>query len=343
MTPDSSHDLKATPVTSHDVARKAGVSRSVVSRAFTEGSRISEKSRAKVIAAANDLGYQVNYLARGLKTKHSNLVGIVAADLDTPFRARQVKVIAEECISHGFRPILLSAERTGEEDLISLLFSYNIAGMIVTTSTPSTAIISKCSRLSIPLVMINRGTNVKGADCVQIDVDQGGKLAFKMLASRGSRRLALLQPEEGSFSVTRRASAFLNICKQNDISTIRFLSKGHSYQCGHRMAAEIAVADEKIDGVFCVTDLLALGLLDGLRRDWGLNIPNDIQLVGFDDIEQGSWDSFQLSTIRQDADEQAIEAVKLMIDRIKQPDADQKTFSQKLVPIFRSTTRHLEL
>ena len=194
------------PPTSFDVARLAGVSRSTVSRAFTDGSPISGDVRRKVLKAAEELGYHVNYLARGLQTKHSNLVGIVASRLDTPFRSRQVKAVAQMLTHSGFRPMLLTAESAEDVGaLLGSLFSYNVAGMVVTSDTPPSSIIDECRRLDIPVVLINRDPSITGADRVQMDPSEAGRLVLEMLQERGARRFAVLAPATRTFSVSGRA------------------------------------------------------------------------------------------------------------------------------------------
>ncbi|MCF6326631.1 MAG: substrate-binding domain-containing protein [Devosiaceae bacterium] len=327
-------------VTSFDVARHAGVSRSVVSRAFTKGAIISDTARAKVLQSADELGYQVNYLARGLQTKHSNLVGIVASALDTPYRARQVRIAAQECIKRGFRPILLTAESAVEsEKLTSLLFNYNVAGVIITSAEPSSKIITECNRLSIPIVMVNRGSDISGADCVQMDIDQAGALAYQMLNEAGAHRLAVLMPRVESYSVSGRARAFVDICKKHKTPALVFTSSDQSYTAGLDAAQEIGPSIDTLDGIFCATDLLALGLLDGLRHNWNIKVPENLSVVGCDDIEQASWCSYQLSTIHQDADEQAIAAVNIMLKRIEDPTMATQTYIQNLTPLHRGTTK----
>lgn len=327
------------PVTSFDVARRAGVSRSMVSRAFTEGANISEKSREKVLKAAEELGYRVNFMARGLQTRQSNLVGIVASSLDTPFRSRQVRIAAQEIISHGYRPILLTVEPDDDiENWVSVMLNYNVAGVIVTSATPSPKIIQECKRLRTPLVLINRGKNQDIADTVQIDVQQAGELAFSMLTRSGAGRLAVVHPQTPSYSVTGRALAFINRCHAEGIAVQEFTSSSQSYDAGHDIAGSVGLSLDKIDGIFCATDLLALGLMDRLRADWNARFPDDLQVVGCDDIEQAGWGAYQLSTMRQDAEEQVLAAVAQMLDRIENPDTPIKHFSQKLTPIFRKTT-----
>ncbi|ASJ73397.1 Catabolite control protein A [Granulosicoccus antarcticus IMCC3135] len=312
----------------------------MVSRAYTDGAKISNESRKKVYEAAEKLGYRVNYLARGLQTRQSNLVGIVASALDTPFRARQVKMAAREFIRQGYRPMLMVAETPDEvEQLISLLFSYNVAGMLITSATPSSEIIVESNNLSVPVVLINRETEIVGPDKVQIDIQQAGKLAFDMLIRSGAKNLAVVRPVSPSFSVTGRSDAFVQHCSENGYSAQVFNAASQSYDSGFEVAGKIGLALDRIDGLFCTTDLLAIGVMDRLRADWNVDIPNGLQIVGFDDIEQAKWGSYQLSTIRQDAKEQACAAVDLMLDRIENPDRDPKIYLQTVVPIFRNTTQ----
>ncbi|MES0825076.1 LacI family DNA-binding transcriptional regulator [Ruegeria sp. SCP11] len=327
------------PVTSFDVARRAGVSRSMVSRAFTEGANISDKSREKVLKAAEELGYRVNFLARGLQTRQSNLVGIVASSLDTPFRSKQVRIAAQEIISHGFRPILLTVEPDDDiEQWLSVMLNYNVAGVIVTSATPSPKIIQECHRLHMPLVLINRGQNQDIADTVQIDVRQAGELAYTMLTRVPVKRLAVVHPQTPSYSVTGRAHAFLDKCRAENVAVEEFISSSQSYAAGYDIGGSIGLSLDQIDGVFCTTDLLAFGVMDRLRADWNAHFPEDVQIVGCDDIEQAGWGAYQLSTMRQDAEQQVMAAVRQMLDRIENPEMEIQHFSQVLTPIFRKTT-----
>lgn len=327
-------------VTSFDVARKAGVSRSAVSRAFSEKAVISETTRKKVLEAAKELGYSVNFMARSLQTRHSNLVGIVVSALDTPFRAAQVKVAAQEFVRQGFRPILMNAETSEEvEKLSAQLFNYNVAGILVTSATPPSTIIGECNRLSIPIVLVNRGSEVEGVDNVQMDIEQAGQIAFDMLTRSNATSLAVVHPQTTSYSVTGRAQAFVETCRSNGVAVTEFLSPGQTYTAGAEIADQIAKARDKFSGVFCSTDTLAFGVIDELRHTHGLSIPADLEIIGCDDVEQASWASYQLSTIRQDSTAQSIAAVDLMLKRIKNPAEQGQTIVQPVTSVYRNTTR----
>lgn len=328
--------------TSFDVARIAGVSRSAVSRAFTPGAHISEATKSKVDKAAKELGYRVNSLARGLQQSHSGIVGLVASRLDTPMRSRQVRLLSEALIRAGYRPMLLTAERPDDVGgLIESLLGYSVAGMIFTSDTPPRALIEDCGRLALPVVLVNRAGVSNWGDRVVADIETGGRLAFEMLAKCGAGRLACLRPRKETYSVTGRANAFLKSAVARDISCAVFDTDDQSYDEARRAVAALGRAVfADIDGLFCATDLMAIGALDGLRIDLGLDVPNDIQVVGFDDIEQSSWGAYDLSTIRQDLVEQTDAAIRLLQERMADISMPNRTHFQELTPIYRSTTKH---
>lgn len=326
--------------TSFDVARLAGVSRSAVSRAYTPGANIAEATRQKVYVAAAELGYRVNSLARGLQGQHSGIVGLVASRLDTPLRSRQVRLLGQALIREGFRPMLLTAEKPDEVGgLIDSLLGYSVAGMIVTSDTPPSALIEDCGRLGLPVVLINRAGKTNWGDRIVADSETGGALALEMLRRSGATRLAGLAPQVETFSVTGRIAAFMAGAKAAGVPCKMLTAADQSYDDARAALNAQASALDGIDGLFCATDLMALGTVDALRLDLGRAVPEDIQVVGFDDIEQAAWGAYDLSTIRQDLEEQTVQAIQLLLDRTKDVEMSPRTVTQTLVPVYRGTTK----
>lgn len=326
--------------TSFDVAKLAGVHRSAVSRAFSDNGSISQETKLKVIKAADQLGYRVNYLARGLQNNDSGLVGIVASRLDTPYRAEQVRIIARELINNGLMPLLITAETQADvKNLMSKMLNYNVAGMIITSDTPPSEIVDECQRLAVPLVLVNRDVKIGEADRVQLDVQAAGQMAFDMLYACGARRFCVLKPADRTYTVAGRARAFVAICEAKGLDVDLRQSQSQNYEAGLLAADRMAQDIEQFDGVFCATDLLALGLLDGLRHRHACSIPDDIQLLGFDDITQSAWLGNRLSTIKQDVERSGVLAVELIVGRLEHPDRPVTTVSVPLEPIYRQTTK----
>ena len=274
--------------TSFDVARLAGVSRSAVSRAFTPGANIAPDTKDKVTKAASELGYRVNSLARGLQQAHSGIVGLVASRLDTPLRSQQVRQLSEALTREGFKPMLITAERPDEvSSLIESLLGYSIAGMIFTSDTPPRALIEDCGRLGLPVVLVNRAGASNWGDRVVADNAQAGQLATRVLIQAGATCLGCLVPRRETYSVSGRAKAFLSSAAKHGLPTEVLYAADQGYEDARvgLNGTDRSVFD-RIDGLFCSTDLMAIGALDALRIDLGISVPDQIQVLGFDDIEQ---------------------------------------------------------
>ena len=321
--------------TSFDVARLAGVSRSAVSRAFTPGGAVAEKTRQKVFAAASELGYRVNSLARALQGEHSGIMGVLASRLDTPVRSRQVKLLAQAMLSDGYRPMLVTAEHPEDvAGLFDMLLGYNVAGVVVTSDTPPQSAIEACRHARVPVVLINRAEPAAGwGDRVVADPGESGALAHRILVQAGVTRPAVLTPAAPSYSVTGRTEAFARAAP----GTLRLAARDQSYAAAR--AALCQAGADGFDGLFCATDLMALGALDALRLDLGVAVPEQVQVLGFDDIEQASWGAYQLSTIRQDFETQTALAIRLLQARIADRDLPTRTEAVPIAPVIRATTR----
>lgn len=302
-------------ITSFDVARRAGVSRTAVSRAFTPGARIAEETRQKVLEAAHDLGYRVNYLARGLSNRRSDLVGVVAADLDNPFRTMQVEQISTSLLRRNFRPILLVSKGRDSDRLIGELLHYAVSGVIVTSDAPPNELCAECVVNGVPIVLINKGEEIPHVDRVISDHETAAHMAFDVLSGDGARRLAVLSTPAGSFTARSRRDAFLDICARNGQPATAIPLERNDYANGREVAPGLAA--ERIEGVFCVNDYLACGVIDGLR-DKGVDVPGSVRVIGHDDIPQAAWSAYDLTTFVQPADTQAEIAIDLLASRISE-------------------------
>lgn len=308
-------------VTALDVAKRAGVSRSAVSRTYTPGAYVSEEMRNKVEKAVKELGYRVNYLARGVIKQRSDLVGIVAADLDNPFRTQQVEHLAAALLEYNYRPVLLLVDRhrnTGQ--LVDQMLHYMVSGIVVTSDAPSTEICEECYRNEVPLVLVNKGPVGFHVDRVQCDNDKGGQMAAEKLFMAGCRNPAVVKPRPISFSIEQRVASFINWWLQKGIAPNVVITSSQTYE-GGRLAAKTLLSDhDKPDGVFCAADAMALGFLDESRHGFGVKVPRDIKVVGFDNVPQAAWSSYDLTTIHHYPNELARAVLEFLVQRIKRPE-----------------------
>ena len=308
------------PATSHDVARLAGVSRAAVSRTFTPNASVSPETREKVNKAARELGYRVNYLARSLINQRSDLVGVVAANLDNPFRVMQIDQLTRRLLARNLRPILLPTSRSEDvATFIEQLLQYSVSGVIITSDAPPTALCEECSRNAIPIVMINKGEAIPLVDRVINDDQAAGQGAAELLIGEGCRNLAVMAAPDVSFTARQRLHSFMKTAARTGVQ-VRLIESGlNDYESGRQVAK--GLVESPIDGLFCVNDYMACGVIDGLKETAQASSRTPMRVVGHDDIPQAAWGAYQLTSFAQPCDLQADAAIELLEQRINEPEA----------------------
>jgi DNA-binding LacI/PurR family transcriptional regulator len=319
------------------VAERAGVSRSAVSRTFTDGASVSETTRQKVLAAAGALGYHVNHLARGLR-EHSNIVCLVVADLITPIRAGLVDELTRKLQAVGKITMVLNTE-SDEESVATALrqtLHYRADATIVLSGTPSSSLIETCLANGQQVVLINRDDDLDGSQNLGVDNAMGGREAFFLLQRAGCQRLAVVTSTARTASLLEREEVFVEVAREADFDVAVCRAGPTSYASGLEAGRRLFGRSNAPDGVFCVTDLLALGFMDAARQEFGLSIPHDLCVVGFDNIEQAGWEAYRLTTFAQPLAVMAEHAVALVTQN--HPSGSQRTVFEPL-PVWRRTVR----
>jgi len=312
-------------ITAHDVARHAGVSRSAVSRTFTPGASVSPHTRDKVMAAAQALGYQVNLIARTMNKGYSNFVGVVTAGFESPFRASLLSPITVALNRQGLMPLLMNADDPLQlEQSLHELLSYQIAGVILTSASPPLSVVQHYLKHQIPVAMINRGHELEGAEVIGSDNRGGGRLAADTLLAGGAKRLAFIGQGTHNFSSRERWEGFRDRLAEVGLSPVAVLDAAPGYDGGLSAVQQLFSATERPDALFCATDMLAMGALDGLRFKLQLSVPDDVQVIGFDDIPQAAHLAYNLTTLRQNSNALATSAVAAIVAR-------RKNFQQRSV------------
>jgi DNA-binding LacI/PurR family transcriptional regulator len=287
-------------VTAADVAALAGVSRSAVSRTFTPGAYVSEQVRARVTEAAERVGYRINRLAQSLIREKSSLVGIVAANIETPFNAALLSALSRALPAAGFQCLLFNAANaeSGIAPLIERILEFRACAVVVLSGSPPNAIVEESIRNGLRVVLVNKLTRGVAADTILSDDLAGARLAADRLVEAGARRLAVVASGSGTPSQRRRIRAFRQRATEHGLPPILWGDGTTSYETGARAARDL-LARSCPDGVFCVTDLLAMGFVDVVRHERRLQVPDDISVIGFDDTAPAGWAAYALTTIRQ--------------------------------------------
>lgn len=327
-------------VSAQDVAERAGVSRSAVSRAFTPGASIAPATLARVQAAANALGYEVNDLARGLLAHRSQLVGLVTSDPNDAFRAETIAALSNGLIERGNVPALISIG-PGAEDVANAsrqLLRYRAQATIFLSGSPPTSLVELTRRNGQTLILINRAE--PDIDVVRCDNKGGARQAFEALQKTGASRFGVINTVRPSPSLLTREQTFGRLVTASgaDLTVVR---AGRSDYEGGREAARRLTADGKPpEAIFCANDLMAFGAIDSLR-DAGFRVPEDASIIGFDDVPMAAWASYRLTTLRQDPARIAKEAIALLDRREAEPDSAPLSVRFPVDLVVRETVRGL--
>ncbi|KVN32350.1 LacI family transcriptional regulator [Burkholderia stagnalis] len=324
-------------VTASDVAARAGVSRSAVSRAFSPTASIAPETRERVMHAARALGYQVNLIARDMITQRSSMIGVVTAGFENPFRARLLSDLLAALGHRALTPLVTNAEDPRQiRQSLERLLSYRIAGLVMTSASPPLSVARQYLAHRIPVVMINRAANLPGADVVVSDNADGAANAARMLAEAGAQRPAFVGPRATSYSANARAAAFADALRQHAPERAAAMrihaTPSDTYACGVDAARQLLAGNARPDGVFCSSDLLALGVIDTARHCFGLHVPDDLRVIGFDDIPAAAYDGYALTTFRQDTQGLANAAVGMLAERMQAFAGPSRT---QVVPVTR--------
>jgi len=284
------------------VAELAGVSRSAVSRTFTPGASVSEETRKRVISASEKLGYHVNHLARGLLRQSSGIVCLVAADTDAPYVSRLIRTLVRSLQQAGKVAMVLESTGSSEnvDHALKQTLNYRADATVVLSGTPPQSLIRTCLDNGQRLILINRDDQLSGPHNISLDNRGAARAAFQTLLAAGCNRLALVNSEAGTPSLMARERAFVECADERGIAVTVTRNGRTSYEAGVLGARRLFSGGERPDGAFCVTDLLACGFMDAARYEFGLAIPDQLSVVGFDDIEQAGWASYRLTTFSPD-------------------------------------------
>ena len=301
-------------VTLKEVAERAGVSRSAVSRTFTDGASVSAKTRKKVEDAASALGYTPSLIASSLKTKRTKLIGLVANNFQNPVFLQVFDFFTRALQTQGFRPLLVNlTDETDPANSVNMLRQYSVDGVIVATSTLPPAFARAFRQANVPVVhAFGRFQKDVNVNVVGIDNVACGKMAATTLLERGYRTVAILGGPESATSTQDRVKGFKQAMKKAGVQ-IADISYARNYTHEAGREAMIALLERtSVEAVFCGDDLICIGAMDA-ARDAGLSIPGTIGFLGFNDMEMAGWQAYDLTTIRQPISEIIQRAVEVII------------------------------
>jgi len=303
-------------VTSLDVARLAGVSQSAVSRAFTPGASVAEATRERVFDAAGRLGYRPNAIARTLITRRSRIVAMVVSYLENPFYPAIVELMSQRLQRDGYHLLLFTSDTEAADALLLRLMQYQVDGIVLVSATLSSALARDCQRAGVPVVLFNRIATVGEVSSVASDNREGGRIAARALVGTGHRRPAFVAGLENTSTSRDREAGFREELARLGIRRYRRAAGNYSFDGARRAARRLFATGAPPDAVFVANDHMAIAVMDTLRHELGLRVPEDVSVIGFDDAPQAAWDSYRLTTIEQAAGPMVEATVAMLLEQI---------------------------
>ena len=306
-------------VTSFDVAREAGVSQPTVSRALRGMPGISLGTRRRVEEAAQRLEYVPSDRGRVLSTARTRRVAVISEELSNPFYPELVEPIRRALASHGWRTVVLVDSDRESLDL-DLLADGSYDGAILTTTPRNSPLPRELRSRRIPHVLVNRVTDEQGSHRCEVDNAGGVRAVAGLLKSLGHRLVGAIQGPLAMSTAYERHHALLEAAQSLPLvvspAHVRFTQFSHD--AGHAAAHDLLARGDRPTAVVSGNDVIALGVLS-VARELGLRVPEDLTVIGFDDIRMAAWPLIGLTTVRADLEAMAHSAVELLMEEMRQP------------------------
>lgn len=298
-----------------DVAKAAGVSQATVSYVLNNLNKVSPKVDAHVRQVARELGYSRNRAARALKTGRNNVIGCIMPSLLSPVFPEIAQAVQQRAEEHGFATFVIdSGMQTAarEAEAIRMLADHGVDGAVAVLDAPQPAV----NPPTFPIVAIDRP--IAGMDSVRADHWSGGQLLAKHAIRLGHRRIGMLSGLQSLFSSRERRQGFVDTARER-LDIVWEVEVPLTPNLPE--AAVAALHRRDVTLIVCVNDLIAMIALSALRQA-RIRVPEDVSVMGFDDMQWSGWPLLNLTTVRQPLDRLGRDAVDLLMRRLNAPDAE---------------------
>jgi LacI family transcriptional regulator len=310
-----------------EVAKEANVSRATVSHVINNTRFVSEETRQRVEQAINELGYRPNVLARSLRLGETLTLGLILPDSSNTFFAEIGRSIENAAFESGYNVIFCNSDEDPEKEslYIDVLTEKQVDGIILVPTCIHCDAIRSLKKLQVPVVLVDRELSDLALDTVIVDNLMGGLKATKYLISLGHQRIACISGPSSINPSAQRLQGYQQALKEADIQFDESLIRvgEFSAQSGWSLGNDLLSMAEPPTAVFACNDMMAIGLLRSAHEK-GIRVPNDLSLIGFDDIESVSFTNPPLTTIAQPKIEMSRKAVQFLIQRINNPQHDSQ-------------------
>lgn len=327
-------------VTSFDVARRAGVSQSAVSRVFS-GKSASQATIDKVRKAAAEMDYRPNPLARAMSSGESRIIGLVVAYLDNQFYPLALERLSVALQEQGYHVLVFMATNSaqGIDKVVQELLDYRVDGIITASVAVSSDLAKRCSDANIPVVLFNRGQDGAGLSSVTSDNVAGGRKVADLLVAAGHQRIAHIAGWQGSSTGRDRLRGLTLGLVSYGMQPFDVIDGMYTRDAASEAARRLMDRKDPPDAIFVGNDHMAFAVMDTLRFELGISVPSDVAIVGYDDVPLAAWAAYDLTTVRQPLNRMVDATVETILAKIADPARPGQTFEIDGPLILRGSTR----
>jgi LacI family transcriptional regulator, galactose operon repressor len=311
-------DQRVAKLTSRDIATLSGVSQSTVSRVVRGYPHVSDAVRERVLRTMKATGYRPNAAARTMRTRLTGVIGVVVGRVTNPFYPELIDALSEEIGNADRQMNLWVSDHGGEPSALGAIRQGAVDGVIYTTVTASSSSLSEAIRQGAPIVLLNRTLAGLPCDKVSSDNHEGGATIARYMLRHGHERFGLIAGPVGISTGAEREEGYRRaLLEAGHPLRDDMCARGEfTHASGHAGLLQLMQRTPAPTAVFCVNDVIAFGALDAARAQ-GIPVPEDLWIVGYDDIDMAAWEAFSLTTVRQPVGEMARLGVKMLVDRLE--------------------------
>ncbi len=294
-----------------------------VSRVVNDSGPVSPALRARVERALAETGYVPNIVARNLRARRTDTIALLIPDMTNPFftlLAQGVETAAREA---GISLLLANSDEREDEEhrLVPMLLQRQVDGLLIIPAGECAETVRRCREQGVPLVVVDRRPEVAGVDVVRADSEAGALELGRLLLGLGHRQMSVLTGPISVATATDRVSGFGQACREAGLPTPDVTYGAYTIDSGREMTLAVMHREPRPTAIFAANNFIAMGVLHALR-ELGVQVPDDVAVVGFDDLPQAMVTFPFLTVAAQPAVEMGRRAVALLIDRLADPDGE---------------------
>jgi DNA-binding LacI/PurR family transcriptional regulator len=283
------------------------------------GASASKQTVEKVRLAAEELGYRPNILARAMVSGHSRMIGLVVAYLDNQFYPETLEKLSNALQEKGYHVLVFMAGKDSQsiDGVIEEILDYQVDGIIAASVALSSDLATRCRTAGVPMVLFNRDQDDPLMSSVTSDNIAGGRKVAELFLASGHKRIGYISGWEGASTQRDREAGF--VARLSEAGRVLYARETGDFRMDTAREATLKMfSTDPPDAVFVANDHMAISVMDTLRHELGIKVPEDVSVVGYDDVPAIAWPAYDLTTVRQRSNIMVAKTVEILLTEIEE-------------------------